>query len=360
MGLQVPKKVERMKPPYIPLYVRDLLSSIWVDQMDDQQFGWYIRMLLRSWDYELPCHIPNTPDMILIFAKANQVDFDKKGWLVLGRFQATADGKHIFNRRLLSEYEGIIGKYKANAKAARKRWDGNSSGSRRQSVGNAVGMRSHAEGIASVVDVDSKRNAIPESEAESDADTKNKEKPSARKTRRAAGTPDASQVAKTQGDNRHSRSKQMVEGFYRDWAGVKCPWDGAEAGNLSKILKAWPDATDLQFATCLENIGKSECIPKGTRPCEWLCKLPKFLHGPLDQFWKAKGIGNGNGNHKTAAAGRANRNVEALVLSSMGTSVQRVHVPDGGAVQPGTPDRKPGREGSFPDGEILEREPKRP
>lgn len=152
------------------------------------------------------------------------------------------------------------------------------------------------------------------------------EKHSARKLRRAQGKPNSTQVAKASGETRHTRSQQIVQGWYREWAGVDCPWDGSEGSNLSKILKAWPSVTDEQFSRCLDHIEKSECIPKGTRPCEWLCKLPKFLDGPLDQFWKTKGKVNGNGNSKA-------QRVQDESLDAIRTAVSRINGDAPGATE---------------------------
>lgn len=146
------------------------------------------------------------------------------------------------------------------------------------------------------------------------------EKHSARKLRRAQGKPNATQTAKASGETRHARSQQIVQGWYRDWAGVDCPWDGSEGSNLSKILKAWPSVTDEQFSRCLDHIEKSECIPKGTRPCEWLCRLPKFLDGPLDQFWKAKGNENGQTRSTSKANDREQRIVDRVLRYRAGSA----------------------------------------
>lgn len=153
---------------------------------------------------------------------------------------------------------------------------------------------------------------------------------------KARGTSNASQVAKAQADSRHNRSQQLLMGWYRDWAGIECPWDGGEARQLSGLLKAWPGVSDAQFVTCLEHIEKSDCIPKGDRPREWLGKLPKFLHGPLDQFWKAK-QGNGNGQvSKDAARNAGNKAAIIRGLTGQGPSGDPVH---GG---PGVPERDHG------------------
>lgn len=127
-----------------------------------------------------------------------------------------------------------------------------------------------------------------ETEAEKETE---KTKPSARSAR---GVSNSSQLAKAQCETRHNRCHQLIMGWYRDWAGIECPWNGAEGRQLSSLLKAWPGAHDAEFMLCLDNIAQSECIAPGTRPCEWLAKLPKFIKGPLDQYWKSKQVIDGN------------------------------------------------------------------
>jgi hypothetical protein len=173
-------------------------------------------------------------------------------------------------------------------------------------------------------------HARPEAETEAETEQSKKKNPASPEAR---GTLNAGQVAKAQADSRHSRSQQLLKGWYQEWAGIECPWDGGEARQLSALLKAWPKVSDAQFVLCLDNVALSDCIPKGTRPREWLGKLPKFIKGPLDQFWKAKGLGNGSGNHQSTAAKRDAANVEALVRSGMGAKVQHVHADPGAAVQ---------------------------
>jgi hypothetical protein len=147
---------------------------------------------------------------------------------------------------------------------------------------------------------------VMQSEAYAEANTKAKRTTSSRRS--TPGDPDSRQVAVATGESRHTRSQQLVMGWYQEWAGLECPWDGGEAKQLSSLLKAWPRVSDVQFVQCLDNIAKSECIPKGDRPREWLGKMPKFVNGPLDQFWKTKNLnGNGGSNGKT----KLQRNLEA-------------------------------------------------
>jgi hypothetical protein len=134
----------------------------------------------------------------------------------------------------------------------------------------------------------------------------------------SAGGFNNSAAAKSTGETRHTRVKQIIQGWYQDWAGEECPWDGSEGGNLDKMLKATPNWEDRLFVSCLDNLARSDCIPKGDRPREWLCKLPKFMRGPLNEFWKAK---QGNGNAETSKAER----VQNSSLDAIQTAVSRIN-----------------------------------
>lgn len=156
-------------------------------------------------------------------------------------------------------------------------------------------------------------------------------KPSARSAR---GVSNSSQLAKAQCETRHNRCHQLIMGWYLDWAGIECPWNGAEGRQLSSLLKAWPGAHDAEFMLCLDNIAHSDCIAPGTRPCEWLAKLPKFIKGPLDQYWKSKQVTNGAGNSK---AERRNADISATTRA-----VFSVHRELSGDVPKALPDKTTG------------------
>jgi len=121
--------------------------------------------------------------------------------------------------------------------------------------------------------------------------------------RRARGVVNNSQRAKATGETRHERIHQIIMGWYQEWAGVECPWNGAEGKQLKSILDATPNWPDQQIITCLDNLAKSpECISRGSPAHEWLNKIPKFLHGPLDRYWKPISNGansNGSGGSKS-------------------------------------------------------------
>lgn len=159
------------------------------------------------------------------------------------------------------------------------------------------------------------QNARPETETETEGEkeTQKKDQNTSARKARGLGSNNAG-VSKAVGDKRHTRVKTIVECWYLEWAGIECPWDGGEAKQHSALLKATPNWPDQQFIMCLDNLAKSECVPKGQRPRQWLGRLSEFMHSPLDRFWKpVNGNGvNGNGHHKSAAEVRSEQQTEFI------------------------------------------------
>lgn len=151
-------------------------------------------------------------------------------------------------------------------------------------------------------------DSVNSSENKKEKENKKEPKSSARAAR--GGN---TQTAKATGETRHTRVKQLVQGFYGDWAGVECPWDGSEAKQLDSLLKSTPNWVDSQFVTCLENLARSDCVAPGARPREWLGMLPKFLKGPLDQFKNPKAVTNGKPNPSTAREQRIRERSERVL-----------------------------------------------
>jgi len=107
---------------------------------------------------------------------------------------------------------------------------------------------------------------------------------------------------KRESDPRHVPFKLACE-MYATHKGVIFVWDGGEAKQLSSLLAASPELTLQTFQKCLNNRAKSP-VPHGERPREWLGTVLRYQEGPLDQFGKPLGAGNGTtqGNHKPNAA----------------------------------------------------------
>jgi len=61
-------------------------------------------------------------------------------------------------------------------------------------------------------------------------------------------------------------------------------WGDPEWSNLSRLLRARPNLTADEFRTMLRNRFKSQGINRAERPMSWLCKLPNYEAGPLNQY----------------------------------------------------------------------------
>jgi len=110
------------KPPYLLLYVNDLLGSHYVDLMDMEQFGWYMRLLVRSWQWDTPCYLPNDMSVIRsilrIGRRQKEVEvFQERFQIVYERFSISEDGKSIYHPKLVEQYEELKAKHAKLAEA---------------------------------------------------------------------------------------------------------------------------------------------------------------------------------------------------------------------------------------------------
>ncbi len=83
-------------------------------------------------------------------------------------------------------------------------------------------------------------------------------------------------------DSRHSKLRELI----RKWQhGTDVPeqWDGRSGKALSDWLKANPNVSVDQAASCIKNRFQSD-EPLGAPPWEWIPKLTKYWDGPLDKF----------------------------------------------------------------------------
>lgn len=108
-------------------------------------------------------------------------------------------------------------------------------------------------------------------------------------------------------DSRHMKIKSLICNAYEEQNGAPCPWDGSEGRQLKAFLDATPKWVDSQVAQCLIHMYASAGFAKGTRPREFLPRLPKYLHGPLNEFNREQ-RGNGyvnKGEQRQSAANDA-------------------------------------------------------
>lgn len=85
-------------------------------------------------------------------------------------------------------------------------------------------------------------------------------------------------------DPRFTPFKDRIFAFYQWRWSQECPWDGSEAGNLSKLLKACPKLDISQFSRWLYNYGQSEDIKPGERPRTFLPRIHNYSITPLNIF----------------------------------------------------------------------------
>jgi hypothetical protein len=102
--------------------------------------------------------------------------------------------------------------------------------------------------------------------------------------RKAHGKPLKKPSEVTPVDSRHIRMKSLICNAYEQQNKAQCPWDGSEGSQLKRFLDSTPNWADSQVAQCLVNMYDSVGFAKGTRPREFLPRLPKYLNGPLNEF----------------------------------------------------------------------------
>ena len=93
------------------------------------------------------------------------------------------------------------------------------------------------------------------------------------------------------GDLRHTECLDVCR-KYAEHKRVAFVWDGSEAKQLGLLLKASPELTVEQFATCVRNRARS-AVAHGERPRVWLPTLLRYQGGALDRFGIPEGEGNG-------------------------------------------------------------------
>ncbi|HEV7674351.1 MAG TPA: hypothetical protein VGQ12_07465 [Candidatus Angelobacter sp.] len=323
--------------------------------MNPTQRGYYIQLLAEAWDNTPIGHLRNEPELIRSLAG----ELDDETWennhrLVLEQFKVR--GKLIYNPRLVEERK----KQEKNKMTGKK--GGTTSANHRKQKQIGVNQTPTQAQPHATVPVEPKSNPSSSTSiaiATSSSTAVEEPKPSARKTRRAAPSP--KRVTDATGETKHKRIEHMLMAAWEEHnpGAGKCPWGPDDGAQLKRMLEKTANWPDTSYAQCVMHLYATEGFPRSELPVYFLPRLPTYFQGPKDRYNREIGRGNGNGNHtKTAAAGRASRNVEALVRSSVGTGVQRVHVPDGGTVQPGTADRSGREERSVADGEVLAGKPK--
>lgn len=93
-----------MRSPAFQMYPSDWLGSRAVRLMDAEQRGWYIQLLLESWENDPQGTLPNDDSFLRILAGVNTCSTDVEQRWSFVKNQFKQKGKLIYNARLLDEY----------------------------------------------------------------------------------------------------------------------------------------------------------------------------------------------------------------------------------------------------------------
>lgn len=240
------------KPPYFLLYVNDLLSSAYVDLMDAEQFGWYMKLLMRSWQSDEPCYLPNDPDVLRsilrIGRKKKEIsNFSAKFSIVFERFSVTEDGAKIYHSKLLEQYIQLVQKYEKQVLGGKSTQANLAS----KQAGNLPA--NHAGNLTGKHGANHRLSQI------SDTKINTKPKPLARDAR----------------DDRFTPVKEFIE---QCCARYKVPfiWDGSEGKQLNSFLQSAGKGMSIRDVCILvKNRFNSREAP-GDRPRLWLSNLGRY------------------------------------------------------------------------------------
>jgi uncharacterized protein YdaU (DUF1376 family) len=273
------------KSPAFRFYPSDFMGSPDVQSMDLCEVGAYIYLLSTAWLAERHGYLPDDDERLRRWARMTREQWAQSRALLLSKFPVAEEGWRS-NPRMVKEADKQELFSASQRKKAGKRW------------GSAESMPGH-----DTLDA----RAMPSVSAFV-SEVKKKQKPSR---------------AKAASDPRHGPFKQACE-TYATHKKVQFAWDGSEAKALASLLAASPGLTLETFRECLNHRARSD-VPHGERPRKYLPAILSYQEGPLDEYGKPKGVGNGKFASKTEASlsaaqraidiidqrGRARREAEA-------------------------------------------------
>ena len=228
------------KPPYLLLYVNDLLGSHYVDLMDMEQFGWYMRLLVRSWQWDTPCYLPNDMAVLRSILRIGRREkeiavFQERFQIVYERFSVTEDGTQIYHPKLVAQYEELKAKHE------------------KQVEGGRVTAAKHSAKLA-----DSSKPSTGYSDSDPESDSNKKQKP-----------------ARVASDVRFPQVKDFIEKCC-DFRKVPFIWDASEGRQLKSFLQSAGKDMTVETITSLVRNRFNSREPPGDRPRIWLSNLGRY------------------------------------------------------------------------------------
>ena len=149
---------------WMPLFLRRWMTSDAIRAMKDYQRGWYIELLVRAWDSEVPCHLRLDQKRLWMTAGAESREyFVKHCGIVLDEFQvAEIEGqKWIVQPNQLAIYRKQLEKYRLGVERARKGGKAKAALSMLQArCEHAPSIQTHVSNLNSSSSSDKEKNEI--------------------------------------------------------------------------------------------------------------------------------------------------------------------------------------------------------
>ena len=286
---------------WMPFHIDKFRGSPAVQAMHPTARSGYLYLLSAQWQSEDGI-IPADADLPALSGLGDEL-WAKYKDRILKCFVIGPDGEMV-NQKCRQEWEEAKRVFNARKKAANRtnkdRWyNGDRSVTDRGPNRSANTITATATGTVTTTE---KRKQKPSSAARK------------RTKKKMASPPTKTEMEKL----RHTQFKAAIFEYWKSKnPGIDCPWQQMEGMQLEMWLKSSPNTTLPQFTAMLRNRYRSDVV-HSERPSLWIRHITNYAHGPLNQYGKLKGNGNGtNGNrHHSKTSGNFDEARQAIEFLS--------------------------------------------
>jgi uncharacterized protein YdaU (DUF1376 family) len=227
---------------WMPLYIGDYLAD--TGHLDAERSGCYLHWIMHYWRTG---PLPNDIETLVLIGKLRSSNAPSIAQALLADFFALEDDERWHQKRIDMERDRWAAKSRKSKEkaitAANARWN-------RNAPSNAQAMPGQCPSSSS----------LP---------TKNI----------------ASSKQRPTPDSRASGFRQVFSDWFQQTNGVPAPWDGKEASNLSRFLRANPTITVDQWRDILRNRTRSP-VNKKANLSRWIALSLAWIDGPADDWGK--------------------------------------------------------------------------
>jgi uncharacterized protein YdaU (DUF1376 family) len=305
---------------WMPLYIGDYLAD--TAHLDARESGAYLLLLMHEWRMG-PLPVGDENRLCVAARLVSHSDGLATLKRLLSEFFTVVDNHYIQPRleRERSRTENLRKRASAGASATNKKRWGNST-----PVGVAqVSLNLSQEESLSVSQEESLNHRTSQSQSQSPKKQEQKQTP----------LPQGKPAVTKNVDPRFSLFRDDFESHFQRLNSIMPPWDGKEASNLSRFLKANPTVSQDQWRLILRN-RRGSPVNLSAPLSRWIGNAIAWLNHPADEFGKPlKGTSDAARNYPSK--GEHNREALRAAIESGRTDY-------GGAVTDG---HAPGGEGQF-------------